>query len=254
MKGNRLVLLTGMVLSLMSASAWSFSGYGHRLICRTAQQALPAEVAQQLNTIARQGGAKNFADLCTWPDQIRKKSEFKHTKTWHYINVSRKAERVSASDCGRQGCVTEALRQQWQLLKQQPQNWQALAFVGHFIGDVHQPMHVSYSDDRGGNRLRLQFDGERTNLHQYWDGRLLQYQPQTLKPVRLTSKPMKLPVYDWASESLQITRQIYRQPHKTIEAGSELHQQHVTLWNQQASLAAQRLADALNSVYRGNND
>jgi len=48
-------------------------------------------------------------------------------------------------------------------------DWQALAFLGHFVGDVHQPLHVSYSDDRGGNQTRIYYRGERTNLHAFWD-------------------------------------------------------------------------------------
>ncbi|ASP40811.1 hypothetical protein CHH28_02775 [Bacterioplanes sanyensis] len=251
-------MLGALLLAVFSSSGWAFSGYGHGLICNTAQQALPATLAQRLDDIARAGGQKDFAQLCTWPDTIRRQREFDHTKTWHYINVSRSATQVVAQDCGGKGCVTEALQQQWAKLQQLPNNWQALAFVGHFVGDIHQPMHVSYRDDRGGNRLRLNFAGERSNLHQYWDGRLLQRQPQRLKPVMLSPTPVpiskKLPVYQWATESLQITRMIYRQPHKSIDAGSDLHQQHIALWNQQASLAAQRLAELLNALYRGQHD
>lgn len=242
------------VLCVLSNPSWAFSAYGHALICKTAQQSLSPQLALQLDSLAQQAGEKNFAELCTWPDRIRGEDQYEHTKTWHYINVSRTAEQVTNKDCGRKGCVTEALKQQWRSLQQNSNDWQALAFVGHLLGDIHQPMHVSYSDDRGGNRLRLYFSGERSNLHQYWDGGLLQRQPQRLKPVVLAVNNgpniTALPVYQWATESLQITRRIYRQPHKSIDAGSEFHQQHVALWNSQASLAAQRLAELLNTLYR----
>jgi S1/P1 Nuclease len=43
-----------------------------------------------------------------------------------------------------------------------------LKSVGHWVGDIHQPLHVSFVDDRGGNNIRVsgQCAG---NLHATWD-------------------------------------------------------------------------------------
>src|SRR5690606_5001505 len=50
---------------------------------------------------------------------------------------------------------------------------EALKFVVHFVGDVHQPLHAGHRDDRGGNRFQVNLRGEGTNLHAVWDHHLL---------------------------------------------------------------------------------
>ena len=49
----------------------------------------------------------------------------------------------------------------------------SLKFLGHWVGDVHQPLHVSFEDDRGGNEMRVSGDC-RNNLHSAWDSCLVQ--------------------------------------------------------------------------------
>ena len=49
-------------------------------------------------------------------------------------------------------------------------------FIGHFIGDIHQPMHIGYPHDRGGNDHLLEFaDGRKTNMHSLWDGQNIEH-------------------------------------------------------------------------------
>lgn len=50
---------------------------------------------------------------------------------------------------------------------------EALKFLVHFVGDVHQPLDASDNNDRGGNEVRLVFEGRRTNLHAIWDSGIL---------------------------------------------------------------------------------
>ena len=49
-------------------------------------------------------------------------------------------------------------------------------FIGHFVGDIHQPMHIGYPHDRGGNDHLLEFaDGRQTNMHSLWDGQIIEH-------------------------------------------------------------------------------
>src|SRR5258707_585119 len=50
---------------------------------------------------------------------------------------------------------------------------EALKFIVHFVGDLHQPMHVSKAEDKGGNTVQLNFNGQGTNLHAIWDSKLI---------------------------------------------------------------------------------
>jgi hypothetical protein len=46
---------------------------------------------------------------------------------------------------------------------------EALLFLAHFVGDLHQPMHTGLAEDRGGNDVAVTFFGFPTNLHALWD-------------------------------------------------------------------------------------
>eukprot|EP00339_Tiarina_fusa_P020411 CAMPEP_0117023664 /NCGR_PEP_ID=MMETSP0472-20121206/17642_1 /TAXON_ID=693140 ORGANISM="Tiarina fusus, Strain LIS" /NCGR_SAMPLE_ID=MMETSP0472 /ASSEMBLY_ACC=CAM_ASM_000603 /LENGTH=193 /DNA_ID=CAMNT_0004729855 /DNA_START=348 /DNA_END=926 /DNA_ORIENTATION=- len=48
-----------------------------------------------------------------------------------------------------------------------------LSFLTHFLGDSHQPLHVAYAIDEGGNDFTVEYDGSCTNLHSVWDSRLI---------------------------------------------------------------------------------
>ena len=50
---------------------------------------------------------------------------------------------------------------------------EALKFVVHFVADVHQPLHVGYKSDRGGNDVAVEFFNQKTNLHRVWDTMIL---------------------------------------------------------------------------------
>jgi hypothetical protein len=50
----------------------------------------------------------------------------------------------------------------------------ALAFLTHFVGDLHMPLHAGDRTDRGGNDVKAAYglvEG-RLNLHLMWDGPL----------------------------------------------------------------------------------
>ena len=94
----------------------------------------------------------------------------------------------------------------------------ALKFLGHWVGDIHQPLHVSFLDDRGGNNIRVsgQCSG---NLHATWDTCLVLYAVgpdiseavadllQTIKP-DLKAKWIASEPRDWANESFAISESV----------------------------------------------
>ena len=53
------------------------------------------------------------------------------------------------------------------------QRREALIFLVHFVGDMHQPLHCSDNNDKGGNDIKLDFFGRNSNLHSVWDSGLL---------------------------------------------------------------------------------
>jgi hypothetical protein len=52
----------------------------------------------------------------------------------------------------------------------------ALRFLIHFVGDLHQPLHVGREEDQGGNRIKVNWFEKETNLHSVWDNSLVDFQ------------------------------------------------------------------------------
>jgi len=133
-------------------------------------------------------GDRSIADvrLCTWADLIRGSAVYrrKYDKhdTWHYINIELKvkaAEFVPAEDNNHVLGAIERFRKKVidpSLIEDDRK--EALLFVVHFLGDMHQPLHCgNRDDDRGGNLQPVKsFLGkpeEKLNLHRVWDTNLV---------------------------------------------------------------------------------
>ena len=95
----------------------------------------------------------------------------------------------------------------------------ALKFMLHFVGDVHQPLHASDHQDRGGNCVRIALGDPRTsNLHAYWDTGVLEplgADPQAAAvalAARITPSQAKTwtqgSAADWAQESFGVAKAV----------------------------------------------
>jgi hypothetical protein len=88
----------------------------------------------------------------------------------------------------------------------------------HLIGDLHQPLHVGYGTDRGGNSIEVEFINKETNLHKVWDTEIIQYQSiNTNSCINANSKLTnaeikeipKIDVIHWMNESRAYLDNVY---------------------------------------------
>ncbi|MDH5738622.1 MAG: S1/P1 nuclease, partial [Gammaproteobacteria bacterium] len=137
----------------------------------------------------------------------------------------------------------------------------ALRFIGHFIGDLHQPLHVSREIDKGGNFINVTFFGEQTNLHRIWDSHLpdksgLKY-PDSLEII--SAQPFadtKIDIIGWANESWILAKnQAYLSAGTPIENKTLLGERYLAaskpIIYEQIIKAGNRLALVVNSISRG---
>lgn len=84
-----------------------------------------------------------------------------------------------ARDCPNSACVVAAIQNYTNILSSRPPaRWinpepSAVTFLVHYMGDIHQPLHVGYAHDRGGNNVNVKFFGKTKNLHSIWDSGLI---------------------------------------------------------------------------------
>lgn len=220
----RLRFLIGLMLLWLPGKALAFGSIGHQQVCSLAYQLVKADTRQQIDALLAVGPEPQFAQGCVWPDEARREPAYQFTTPFHYLNVPRQQQQVKPTDCAAKGCLLSAIAHYAALLKQSGtsrQRAEALLFYSHFIADLHQPLHVSYADDQGGNKTAVYYFGKPSNLHGIWDTAMLKSlgyaDNQQLAAGKLAAqKTMTVRQWQsaspavWAQQSLTQTRRIYQ--------------------------------------------
>lgn len=174
------IILAAVVgpLIMSAAPAAAFGGDGHRAVCALAYRHLSVPARAEVDRlIAFDPDFKRFEDSCSWADRVRGTTH-PETAPLHILALEPRDRTVDAADCPADGCVTDAITRHGAILGDRQRadaaRLEALKFFAHWVGDIHQPLHVSIKGNRGGNEILLLWRGERTsNLHRVWDSDIL---------------------------------------------------------------------------------
>jgi hypothetical protein len=167
--------LATFVLSIAVAAPLAAWGpVGHRVVAAVAEAQLSSPAKAKLKTI---NGNAQLVPLATTADAIR--NDRPETKEWHFVDIPVAEETYDAArDCKDDDCVVARIEEFRGVLADggasKAKRKEALMFLVHFVGDVHQPMHSSDNNDRGGNDVKLKFGGKNSNLHSIWDSGIIQ--------------------------------------------------------------------------------
>ena len=268
MKTQRILVLAGIaLLALPVPTAFPWGPKGHRIVSRIAAGRLSDAARAQVNALL---GDQTLADVSNWADQIRK--ERKETGPWHYVNIRPGAERYDdARDCGAEGCVVSATEKFVAVLKdphaKPADRKEALMWVVHLIGDLHQPLHCSHAADRGGNDIKVEFEGTPTNLHAVWDSEIIErqhldddvYADQLRADIGDddVAEWTRTPLRDWVDESWRLAEDsAYRDARgRPLESGAKLTREYLTtrtvVIDRRLKQAGVRLASVLNAAFAG---
>jgi len=115
--------------------------------------------------------------VASWADDYRR--DHRETGPWHYINIPLADSRIDmARECPNGECVIGKTEQFLAVLREpkadRAARAQALKYVVHFVGDLHQPLHDEDNGDSGGNGRHVVFEGHPDSLHWMWDTGLLE--------------------------------------------------------------------------------
>jgi hypothetical protein len=253
---------------LLSTSLFLISwGYtGHRTIGLIAENNLNLKAKATIKNLL---GDTSIADACTWADDARREPQFKETGNWHFLNLPLGLNfqdfKKYVDTIGKDN-VYSALINAEQILKDKKstreQQVHSLKFLMHFVGDLHQPMHISRAEDKGGNTIQLNYEGKGTNLHSLWDTKMLEHQGLTYAQLAAKYSQVapadikqwqKDPLIIWIWESYQISSQLYAEVDamgkRVID--DEYYQKHLPVVEKRIQQAGIRLAGLLNQIYPG---
>ena len=167
----RLKVALLLLLLPISSDAWAWGDEGHKVVCEIAfRHAKPSTRTEIERLIKTDTEFHRFSDSCIWPDHPRKRA------AEHFVNLATDSRGLTADGdmCPRaQECVLSAIQVELAFLYSKSVDDEAklatLKFLGHWVGDVHQPLHVSFEDDRGGNGVLVTGECGTSNLDSAWD-------------------------------------------------------------------------------------
>jgi len=181
-----LIRFLAILIVLFTASpAAAYWEYGHASVASVAWQQMRPETRRAVSRLLAQGRlletptcpVATIEQASVWADCIKPLGDrFAYAYSWHYQNVNICSAFDLKGPCKDGNCVSAQIERNARLLADsavpQREKVMALAFLVHFVGDLHQPMHAGDHGDLGGNKVPVNYGliGGRTNLHSIWDG------------------------------------------------------------------------------------
>jgi hypothetical protein len=245
--------------------AFAWGPEGHDLVARIAEaQLTPAARAKVAEIL---GPGVSMASVSSWADQVRR--ERAPSGPWHYVDIPiDKAHFDRQRDCPKDDCVVAQIELDEKALRDPATppavRREALMFLIHFIGDLHQPLHSSDNKDKGGNDVHVTFFDRPGNLHGTWDSGLLARmgKEDDLFPVLLkdaekhSRKWSKGTPEKWAEQAhKESVRTVYGKLPKPPAGGNALlgadyERSADPLIREQIEKAGDRLARTLNRIFQ----
>ncbi|MDR0812315.1 MAG: S1/P1 nuclease [Paludibacter sp.] len=159
---------------ILNVSAWDV--VGHRIVADVAYRNLTPKARKQCDKTL---GVKGILYCASWADDIKSDDSYSYSYQWHFQNLKENLTVDSLQHYLENPLFDGmhlffAIKEMKSRLQKNPADEEALKFLVHFVGDLHQPMHLGHADDLGGNRVKVKWFGAETNLHSVWDGKLIE--------------------------------------------------------------------------------
>ena len=228
-----LIRLACLAALLAAQPALAWGDYAHRLTGSIAWAQLTPAARAEVRQLLRAEPALNtpecrlrsIEEASVWPDCVRAvyRERFAFSAPWHYQNISVCEPFDINAKCWNGDCVTAQIPRQQAILadrsKPAHERLQAFSFLVHFVGDMHQPLHMGDKADLGGNNVRAAFGfkaPDRMNLHWIWDSDLAERaltEPPAITPRTVGRAPVEAGdtaarVAIWAREAWEISRTV----------------------------------------------
>lgn len=250
-----------LVLLAVCPASWGWGHEGHQIIAIVAEDHLDETTKVMIQSLL---GNNHLYSIASWADDIRK--ERRETAPWHYVDIPLGGSYISGRDCApHRSCVVEKISEYLAVLTDKQatreRRAEALKFVVHFVGDIHQPLHA-VGEARGGNDVHVRFLGSgecgqyECNLHGVWDTSMIlrteldrvaysSHLEKLIKREDLTRTADGTP-QQWANESAKLAQAAWVQDGANLD--QQYYEQEIKVVDEQMALAGLRLARLLNET------
>lgn len=264
------IVFIGIFMLLDCPHLFGWGAKGHDIVAAIAQEHLTPKARRKINKILE---GRSIVYYSSWMDNIQNspywENGYNETKTWHYANVD-KGHTYETMQKNDKGDVITGLEF---LTKEMTENYDNLTdsmrvdylkMIVHMVGDLHCPMHAGRLSDLGGNRTKVKWFRNDTNLHSVWDSKMIdsarkwsysEWSDQLDRTDRKYRKTIMSGTYrEWFAETVEGAAEIYEYVESSPQEVPSLSYQFVydfsPLLEEQLMNAGYRLAYVLNSIFR----
>jgi hypothetical protein len=198
-------LIIFFLLNLYSFHAFSWGMIGHRVVGEIASRHLTKSASKEVKNLL---GNESLAMSSNWPDFIRSDKSWNKSHPWHYVNVE-DGQTYETATKNPNGDVVEAIERMKKTLAdkklKKEERVEALKFLVHFVGDLHQPLHSGKAEDHGGNKISVRWFDRESNLHRVWDEDLIKMQELSYTEyTQVLDHVSKQDIQKWQSEDISV--------------------------------------------------
>ncbi|KHN00115.1 endonuclease 4-like isoform X1 [Glycine soja] len=181
------VLFLLFLIPLPTVLGWGKEG--HYATCKIAQEYLSEDALFAVKQLLPDSAQGDLAAVCSWADEVGHTHRYHWSSALHYVDTPDfKCNYEYCRDCHdsyrhKHRCVSGAIYNYTMQLKSADAGissefnynlTEALMFLSHFVGDIHQPLHVGFTGDLGGNTITVHWYRRKANLHYVWDDLIIQ--------------------------------------------------------------------------------
>ena len=260
MKNTFKILVLVFIFSVISsqAKATYWGATGHRTVGKIAEKHLSKKAKKAISKLL---DGHSLAFFSTFADEIKSDNKFRKYSPWHYVNFNFD-EKYNPATASKKGDLVQGINTCIKILKDPKASKEEKAFhlklLVHFIGDLHQPLHVGRAEDRGGNDIKVKWFNKSSNLHRVWDSEMID--SYNMSYTELASNAQKLSkaqvkalqkgnILDWVYESQALAKKVY----SSAKKGDKLFYRYSYLYlhttREQLQKGGVRLAKVLNDIF-----
>jgi hypothetical protein len=262
MKNLKKLIIAGLFFCIpFTSMAWGKSG--HRIVGQIAESYLTPKAKLAIKAIL---GNESIAIASNWPDFIKSDSVYKDYSPWHYVDFPDSLNAQQVKNYLLNDTAVDAYTKLNFLIKElknkdlsKEKKRMYLRFLIHIVGDIHQPFHVGRKDDLGGNKIKVMWFKDATNIHAVWDDKLIDFQQlsytEYTNSINFTTLAQRTawqntPIVDWFCESHQIAVSLYNEiTEPDPKLGYRYDYDHIETLNNQLLKGGVRLAGLLNDIF-----
>ncbi len=257
---KKILILTAICLYNISFSH-AFEDWGqtgHRVVGEVAANHLSEKAKAEIELLLN---GMSLAVASTYADEIKSERSFDKYRPWHYVNIpfDKTYQEITPNE---DGDIIKGIEHCIQVLKAEDTSREDKAFylklLIHFIGDLHQPLHLGLEEDKGGNDFQVRWFNDGTNLHRVWDSQMIESYQMTyselthnLPKISTEEKEriQKGTLHEWVEMERELTKEVYQSAKIGDKLGYRYMYDHFSTVKTQLQKGGLRLAKILNEIF-----